>query len=71
MNAYAAVIAQQAIDQLHEDARKARLARAASARGPRRSLVTRVAGWARRKLEEPVSDAFMVVPKLSDYPYRS
>ena len=71
MNAYAAFIAQQAIDQLQEDARQARLARAASARGPRRSLVSRVTGWVQRKLEEPVSDAFMVVPKLSDHPYRS
>ena len=71
MNAYAAFVAQQAIDQLHEDARQARLARAASARGPRRSPITAIAGWVRRKLEEPVSDVFMVVPKLTDYPYRS
>ncbi len=71
MHGYAAIIAQQAIDQLHEDARQARLARAASAHGPRRSIVARTAGWLRRKLEEPVSDTFMVTPKLTDYPYRS
>ena len=71
MHGYAAIVAQQAIDQLHEDARQARLARAASAHGPRRSIVARTAGWLRRKLEEPVSDNFMVTPKLTDYPYRS
>lgn len=71
MNAYAAFIAQQAIEQFQADAREARLARAASAREPRRPIVSRLTGWARRKLEEPVSDVFMIVPKLSDYPYRS
>lgn len=71
MNAYAAFTANQAIEQMLGDVREARLARAASARVPRRSILDRAIAWTKERLSEPVSDTFMVVPKLTDYPYRS
>jgi hypothetical protein len=71
MNAYAAFTADQAIEQMLDDVRQARLARAASAHPVRRSLISRAVEWTKSKLDEPVSDTFMIVPKLTGYPYRS
>lgn len=76
MNAYAAFTANQAIEQMLDDVQEARLARAAStgtASGHRSgpSVFGRAIDWAKRKLAEPVSDSFMIVPKLTDHAYRS